>query len=103
MGFTKKADAEGKKDSIFEGIKYDIKVQDARVLNEKTAACSLFVNGVIIHNVIIYEYTNKNGETKTGINMPSSKNGDKYYDLVFFPLSKEHKDAIIKAVYDALA
>lgn len=82
-------------------INYDVQVNHVRV-KDKKILFDLVVNGVTIYNMVYREYKNTKGEDGTMLSFPSYKNGDKYYNNVFFPIYKDIKDYIINEIEKAV-
>ena len=82
-------------------MNYDVTVTHVRV-KDKKILFDLVVNGVTIYNMTYREYTNKQGGDGTMLTFPSYKNGDKYYNNVFFPIYKEIKELIVKEIEKAV-
>lgn len=82
-------------------MNYDVTVTHVRV-KDKKVLFDLVVNGVTIYNMVYREYKNKQGDEGTMLTFPSYKNGDKYYNNVFFPIYKEIKDFIVKEIETAV-
>lgn len=87
-------------------INYMIKVDAARATkNEAIVMVDLDVNGVKIKSCMLKEAEVKNdgekykkGDTCYFLNFPSEKVGDKYYNRVWFPVSNENLEDIIRQV-----
>ena len=65
------------------------------------------VNGVEVSNLVYFEFQ-KDGKDSYGISMPqrkgTDKNGnDKYFNIVYFPVSEDLKKDIKKQIFDILA
>lgn len=57
----------------------------------------IVINGITIYGMWYHEYTTKEGNDGEMIVFPQRKGNDnKYYNNVFFPISKEMKNAIIE-------
>lgn len=92
-----------------EQINYQVKVTNARPIEGKDGRYSFNanVNGVNIDGFILQEYVNKDGNEGTMVCMPQRKGKDKdgkdaYYNIVWFPISKELKEDIIRQVGDII-
>ena len=89
---------------------YSIKVDAARATkNDHIVMVDLDVNGVKIKSCMLKEIeVQKDGEKhKKGdicyvLNFPSEKNGDKYYNRVWFPVSNTDMEIILNQVMDML-
>ena len=100
---------EVKKDAAAK-VKYIIKVEAARATkNDEIVMVDLDVNDIKINSCMLKEATvTKDGEKyKKGdkcyfLNFPSEKVGDKYYNRVWFPVSNENLEDIIKQVQSLL-
>lgn len=100
-----------KKEVKAESKKYEIKVDAARATkNENIVMVDLDVNGVKIKSCFLKEITvKKDGEKhKAGdkclvLAFPSEKNGDKYYNRTWFPVTNEHIDEIARQAQDLLS
>lgn len=100
---------EVKKDAA-EKIAYDIKVEDARATkNDAIVMVDLDVNGIKIKGCMLKEATvtkdgekYKKGDTCYFLNFPSEKVGDMYYNKVWFPVSNENLEEIIRQVKSLL-
>lgn len=78
-------------------VVYTAKVLRAKEIKEGTIAFDMEVNGVKINGCFYREYTNKKGEEGVMISYPSRKgSNDEYYDICWFPMSKELREDIIK-------
>lgn len=110
MAFKKKTEK-----AAGERINYDCKVIKAREISDECAAFDMKVNGVTIYGCFARFYTNAAGEEGTMITLPQYKalgknnepvldeNGkQKYYSHVFFPISKEQREDIIRQVDELL-
>lgn len=78
-------------------VTYEAEVTRAKEIKDGTVAFDMKVNGVTIYGCFYREYTSKEGKEGTMISLPSQKSekDGKYYNHVFFPISKEMKDNII--------
>lgn len=83
-------------------MNYDVSVTHVRK-KDKKVLFDLVVNGVTIYNMTYREYKNSNGEEGTMLSFPSYKNGEKYYNNVFFPIYKDIKDFIVKEIEKAVS
>ena len=89
---------------------YSIKVDAARpTKNEHIAMLDLDVNGVKIKSCMLKEITvkedgekHKKGDICYVLNFPSEKNGNKYYNRVWFPVSNADMEIILNQVMDML-
>lgn len=89
-----------------EKVKYDITVDNVRqTKNDAILMVDITVNGVKIYSCIFKEITVKNdgkvykkGDKCYVLNLPQEKSGDKYFDRVWFPISKENMDKITDQV-----
>ncbi len=93
-----------------EKVKYDITVSKVRTTkNDKIVMLDIVVNGITIKSCMLKEVTVKKdgdkykaGDTCYILNFPSEKVGDKYYNLVWFPVSNEDMEDIINQVKSLL-
>lgn len=78
-------------------VTYEVEVTRAKEIKEGTVAFDMKVNGVTIYGCFYREYTSKEGKEGTMITLPSQKSAkdDKYYNICFFPISKELKEEIV--------
>lgn len=85
--------------------KYDYKdiiVKHVRT-KEKKILFDLSVNGITIYNMVYREYKNNEGEEGVIIAFPSFKgDNNKYFNHVWFPISKELKNTIITEITNAV-
>lgn len=86
------------KKSNQESNKYDAKVTRAKEVKEGSVAFDMEVNGITIYGCWYNEYKTNEGKDGTLISFPSYKNGDKYYNHVWFPISAELKADIIAQI-----
>lgn len=86
------------KKSNQESKQFDVKVTRAREVKEGSVAFDMEVNGVTVYGCWYNEYKTKEGKEGTMISFPSYKNDDKYYNHVWFPISKELKDNIVAQI-----
>ena len=97
---------EVKKDAADKKVDYNIKVEAARTTkNDAIIMIDMDVNGIKIKSCMLKEATitkdgekYKKGDTCYFINFPSEKVGDKYYNRVWFPVSNENLEDIIRQV-----
>lgn len=95
---------EVKKDAA--DVKYTFTVKAVRqTKNDKIVMIDLDINGVTVKGCMLKEITVKqDGEKyKAGdicyvVNFPSEKVGDKYYNIVWAPVSNDNLDDILKQV-----
>lgn len=102
MAFTKKTTEQ---QDVPVEIKQDyiINVDRATIVNEKRVLFTATVNGIKIDGLALIEYVNQAGETGYMVQMPSRKGKDnKWYNTVFFPISKENKQKIIDQVFSLI-
>lgn len=100
---------EAKKEAA-EKREYNITVDAARsTKNDAIVMIDLDVNGVKIKGCMLKEITVKNdgdkykkGDTCYVVNFPSEKVGDKYYNRVWFPISNDNLEDIIRQVKSLL-
>lgn len=100
MAYTKKEDSAKKTEVKKDHITVDeVEITRAKVINEKLVAFDMIVRGIKIYGNFIRVYTNSEGQEGKLISLPS-RPGDqgKYYDIVFFPITKDLKDGIIRKV-----
>ena len=88
-------------------IDYDVKVTKAKVIAEGRVNFNMTVNGISIYGMHLIEYTNKEGQAGTMLTFPQWK-GEKdgeatYNNHVFFPISKELKEEILKQIDEVIA
>lgn len=89
-----------KKNQNNETVKVVVKVKRVYFLEEKRRYLfDAVVNGVFVEGLALQEYTNKEGKDGSMICYPSRKGKDKdgkekYFNTVWFPVSKELKDSI---------
>ena len=91
-------------------VTYVIKVDAARkTKNDSIIMVDLDVNGVKIKSCMLKEATvtkdgekHKKGDICYVVNLPSEKVGDKYYNIVWFPISNETMDKILDQVKSLL-
>lgn len=82
---------------------YEVKVTSAREIKSGRYGFNADVNGISISGFMFIEYTNKEGKAGTMISMPQQKGKeDKYYNTVWFPISKELKEDIEKQISDLI-
>jgi DNA-binding cell septation regulator SpoVG len=81
-----------------ESKNYDVQVTRAKEVKEGSVAFDMEVNGITVYGCWYNEYKTKEGKDGTMISFPSYKNGDKYYNHVWFPISKELKEEIISQI-----
>ena len=86
------------KKSNQESKQFDVKVTRAREVKEGSVAFDMEVNGITVYGCWYNEYKTKEDKEGTMISFPSYKNGDKYYNHVWFPISKELKDNIVAQI-----
>ena len=94
-----KADAQAKVD-------YNITVEAARATkNDKIVMVDLNVNGVKVKSCILKELTvkkdgtvHKAGDTVYKLDFPAEKVGEKYFNMVWFPVSNNNLEKIINQV-----
>ena len=89
-----------------EKFTYAVTVDSAHVINDKRVLFNAYVNGVKIDGFALCEY--ENSEHKTGyiVQFPSRKasiNGEeKYFNIVWFPISKELRENIVAQVFSLI-
>lgn len=106
FGTTKEA----KKSEAAAKVDYVIKVEAVRATkNDQIVMVDLDVNGIKIKSCMLKEATvtkdgekYKKGDTCYFLIFPSEKDGDKYFNLVWFPVSNENLEDIIKQVQSLL-
>ena len=86
------------KKSSQESKQFEVKVTRAREVKEGSVAFDMEVNGITVYGCWYNEYKTKEGKDGTMISFPSYKNGDRYYNHVWFPISKELKDDIVAQI-----
>lgn len=77
---------------------YEIRVTRANRIKDNTYGFSMVVNGVTIYSCIYKEGKKDDGTEWSFVNLPQSKSGDKYYDLVWFPRTKETTELIANQI-----
>lgn len=89
---------------------YEVVVTRAKEVKEGRVVFDATVNGVSVSGFVYIEYTTKEGNEGTMISFPSVKgkkkdeNGkDVYYNTVWFPISNELKENIIKQLEDKIS
>lgn len=98
-----KADAQAKVD-------YNITVEAARTTkNDRIVMVDLNVNGVKVKSCILKELTvkkdgtvHKAGDIVYKLDFPAEKVGEKYFNMVWFPVSNENLEKIIDQVKSLL-
>jgi len=98
-----KAEAQAKVD-------YQITVDAARATkNDKIVMVDLNVNGVKVKSCILKELTvkkdgtvHKAGDTVYKLDFPAEKVGEKYFNMVWFPVSNDNLEKIIDQVKSLL-
>lgn len=91
-------------------VEYKFKVTAARATkNDKIVMIDLNINGVAVKSCMLKEITikkdgdkHKAGDICYVINFPSEKVGDKYYNLVWAPVSNENLEDILNQVKNLL-
>jgi DNA-binding cell septation regulator SpoVG len=78
--------------------KYEVKVTRAREVKEGSVAFDMEVNGISIYGCWYNEYKTKEGKEGTMLTFPSYKNGEKYYNHCWFPISADLKKDIIAQI-----
>ena len=95
---TKKENAEQAEKKAFAVL-----VDSAHVINEKRVLFNAYVNGVKVDGFALCEYENQKKETGYIVQFPSRKasiNGEeKYFNIVWFPISKELREDIVNQVF----
>lgn len=81
-----------------ESKKYDVQVTRAKEVKDGSVAFDMEVNGITVYGCWYNEYKTKEGKDGTLISFPSYRNENKYYNHVWFPISKELKDDIIAQI-----
>jgi DNA-binding cell septation regulator SpoVG len=81
-----------------ESKKYEVQVTRAREVKEGSVAFDMEVNGISIYGCWYNEYKTKEGKEGTMLTFPSYKNGDKYYNHCWFPISADLKKDIIAQI-----
>ena len=87
-------------------VKYTFTVKAVRqTKNDKIVMIDLDINGVTVKGCMVKEITvkqdgekHKAGDICYVVNFPSEKVGDKYYNLVWAPVSNENLEDILKQV-----
>lgn len=103
MGYSKKAKAaEANAEEKMITIS-DIEVTRASEIKEGTVAFDMTVRGIAIQGCFMRQYTNKEGAEGDLISFPSYKgNNGKYYNFVWFPISKELKEQLKEKIISLL-
>lgn len=81
-----------------ESKKYEVQVTRAREVKGGSVAFDMEVNGISIYGCWYNEYKTKEGKEGTLLTFPSYKNGDKYYNHCWFPISADLKKDIIAQI-----
>lgn len=82
-----------------EKIAYTVEVTRVTLTeNEHRVLFDAKVNGVSISGFGFCEYTNQQQEQGTLVQFPQRKGKDKYYNIVWFPVSRELKADIEKQI-----
>lgn len=81
-----------------ESKKYEVHVTRAREVKDGSVAFDMEVNGISIYGCWYNEYKTKDGKDGTMLTFPSYKNGDKYYNHCWFPISADLKNDIIAQI-----
>lgn len=87
-------------------VKYTFTVKAVRqTKNDKIVMMDLDINGVTVKGCMLKEITvkqdgekHKAGDICYVVNFPSEKVGDKYYNVVWAPVSNDNLDDILKQV-----
>jgi len=87
-------------------VKYTFTVKAVRqTKNDKIVMIDLDINGVTVKGCMLKEITvkqdgekHKAGDICYVVNFPSEKVGDKYYNVVWAPVSNDNLDDILKQV-----
>lgn len=78
---------------------FNCTVERVHMFDEKHISFDMTANGIKISGLNYIEYTNKDGQDGVIINFPQRKGKEnKYYNILWFPISKELKDDIIKQI-----
>ena len=99
---------EVKKDAA--DVKYTFTVKAVRqTKNDKILMIDLDINGVTVKGCMLKEITvkqdgekHKAGDICYVVNFPSEKVGDKYYNVVWAPISNDNLDDILRQVKSLL-
>lgn len=91
-------------------IDYNITVEATRATkNDKIVMIDLNVNGVKVKSCILKELTvkkdgtvHKAGDTVYKLDFPAEKVGEKYFNMVWFPVSNDNLEKIIDQVKSLL-
>lgn len=88
--------------------KFEVSVTRAREIkkedNEQVIAFDINVNGIIIYGMIYRSGVSENGKDYELISFPARKGTDnKYYNHVYFPISRELQDGIIEQIINNLS
>lgn len=92
-------------DKTFENVQhidYTYTINHVREVTDTMVSFNLIINGITIYGMKLIKYT-KDGQENMMIAFPSQKGkNDKYYNHVWFPMSNEVRDDIIKKVIESL-
>lgn len=104
MGYSKKAKAaEANAEEKNMITISDIEVTRASEIKEGTVAFDMTVRGIAIQGCFMRQYTNKEGAEGDLISFPSYKgNNGKYYNYVWFPISKDLKEHLKERIISLL-
>lgn len=91
-------------------VEYTFTVKAVRqTKNDKIVMIDLDINGVTVKGCMLKEITvkqdgekHKAGDICYVVNFPSEKVGDKYYNIVWAPISNDNLDDILKQVKSLL-
>lgn len=88
--------------------KFEVSVTRAREIkkedNEQVIAFDINVNGITIYGMIYRSGVSENGKDYELISFPARKGtDDKYYNHVYFPISRELQDGIIEQITNNLS
>lgn len=86
-----------------EKINYIVEVTRAKEIKEGRVVFDAKVNGISISGLSYQEYKTKDGAEGSLISMPSQKGKDgNYYNICWFPVSKELKENIVAQLENLL-
>lgn len=108
MSYTKKqaanaATTEGKDIFTIDQVSI-LRAKEFETEKASFVSFDMSVRGIKIYGMTLRKYTNSEGVEGDMISFPSRKGTDgKYYDYVWFPISKELREGIINKVIEKLS
>ena len=107
MSYTKKqaanAATEGKDIFTIDQVSI-LRAKEFETEKASFVSFDMSVRGIKIYGMTLRKYTNSEGVEGDMISFPSRKGTDgKYYDYVWFPISKELREGIINKVVEKLS